>query len=340
MKSLSRVIFILLLLVTLVSCDVSQYIEPVDPSDTSMVLFTVPKGASTTRVAENLAAAGLIQNDWSFKSRVKTLEKDGKLQAGDYQLSKSMSADQIIEKLAKGDVYIETFKFTIPEGYEFTMIVDRLEKEGLINREIFMDLAENHAFDYRFLEEGRQYKYRLEGFLYPATYELKVGSDELAILKAMLNQFDKVFTDAFYDQAQALGLTINEVVTLASIVERETKSESELPLVASVFHNRLNIGQSLQSCATVQYALEERKERLFNVDLEVDSPFNTYLHAGLPPAPIASPDAEAIEATLFPAQTDYKYFVVTGDNDGKHVFSVTYEEHLKAVNEYQVKLNQ
>ncbi|MCK8058912.1 MULTISPECIES: endolytic transglycosylase MltG [unclassified Fusibacter] len=333
--------FLMILLVILLSgCDVQEYSAAVDPTDNAEILFTVPKGATTKRIGALLMESELIKADWAFKMLVQEKEVDGKLQAGDYMLSKAMSSEEIITKLAKGEVYIETFKFTIPEGYEFSMIVDRLEKEGLIDRDVFMDLAENYEFDYRFIEPDRTYKFRLEGFLYPATYELRAGSDELAILKAMLDQFDKIYTDEFYKRTLDLGLSINEAITLASIVERECKVEEELAIIASVFHNRLNIGQKLESCATIQYELQERKDKILFADLEIDSPFNTYMYTGLPPAPIASPDKEAINAVLYPADTDYLYFVVSGDNDGKHSFSTTYNQHLKAKAEAEQKLGQ
>lgn len=330
MKKIMAAISVLLLLLTIVGCSTTEYYEPVDKNSTAMELFTVPGGASTKRIASLLETAGLIQNDWSFVKHVKELSKDGKLEAGDFQLSKAMSQEEIIGILASGKTFVATIKFAVPEGYEFNMIVDKLEKEGLIDKATFVDLAENHPFDYKFLEAGRQYKNRLEGFLFPATYEFKVGVDELGILTAMLNKFDAVFTEDMYTRASDLGFTVNQVVTLASIIERETMSQEEFPIVGSVFHNRLKVGQQLESCATVQYLLQDRKAKLLFKDLEVDSPYNTYKYAGLPPAPIASPGELALKSALYPEDTEFYYFVVTGDNDGKHQFSTTYKEHLKA----------
>ncbi len=330
MKKIGLAISVLLLIMSLVGCSTAQYYEPVDVNSTELTIFTVPGGASTKTIASLLETAGLIQNDWSFVKHVKELSKDGKLAAGDFQLSKSMSQEEIINVLAGGKAFVETFKFAVPEGYEFKMIADKLEKEGLIDRKTFEDLAENHPFEYRFLETDRKYQNRLEGFLFPATYEFKVGADELTILTAMLNKFDAVFTEDMYTRASDLGFTVNQVVTLASIIERETMSKEEFPIVGSVFHNRLKVGQQLESCATVQYLLQDRKAKLLFKDLEVDSPYNTYKYAGLPPAPIASPGELALNSALYPDDTEYYYFVVSGDNDGKHQFSTTYKEHLKA----------
>lgn len=326
------------MVVALTGCDVAQYQGAVDPEATELILFTVPSGATTKSIASGLLEAGLIQNDWSFVQTVKTAGYDGKLKAGDYQLSKAMDQNEMASILASGKAYVETVKVVIPEGYEFTMIADKLSEAGLIDKAVFTDLAENHPFDYRFLEGDRTYQHRLEGFLFPATYEFKKGATELEILTQMLNAFDRVFTEDMYKKTEALGFSVNELVTLASIVERESRVAEEFPIIASVFHNRLKETQKLESCATIQYLLGERKERLLFKDLEIESPFNTYKNVGLPPGPIASPGALALESALNPAQTDYLYFVVSGDNDGKHQFSKTYQEHLKAKERADKKL--
>lgn len=337
-RQISLLLLLVVALLLAVGCDASQYQTAVDPESTEEVLFTVPSGASTKKVAMLLLEAGLVQNDWSFVKTVEDAGLDGKLKAGDFKLSKAMDQLAIATVLAEGKAYVETVKVVIPEGYEFTMIADKLERDGLIDRAVFDDLAENHPFDYRFLETDRSYKHRLEGFLFPATYEFEKGASELEILTAMLNAFDRVFDDEMYTQAEAMGLTINELVTLASIVERESRVAEEFPIIASVFHNRLKVSQKLESCATIQYLLGERKEKLLFKDLEIDSPYNTYKNAGLPPAPIASPGKLALESALNPAETDYYYFVVSGDNDGKHQFSTTYAEHLKAKEKADKKL--
>jgi peptidoglycan lytic transglycosylase G len=146
----------------------------------------------------------------------------------------------------------------------------------------------------------------------------------------MLNRFDQIFKDEYYDRVNNLGMSVNEVITLASIIEREAKVEKERPFVSSVFYNRIKSGMLLQSCATVQYVLGERKEKLTYQDIAIDSPYNTYKFEGLPPKPIASPGKPSIEAALYPAESEYLFFVVS--KNGEHHFSKTYEEHLKAKN--------
>jgi len=326
-KTIFLVVFALMLF-SLTGCAgiLEKYNEPVDVNSTEEVLFTVPSGASTTGIANALLEQGLIQNVNAFKMKVKQLEVDGQMKAGDYKLSKSMNAETIIEKLVSGDTFVETISFTIPEGYEVRQIVDKLEAEGLINRETFLDLLQNGTFEYTFLENVDR-TFLLEGYLFPDTYTLKAGATEFDIIDRMLKRFDEVFTETYYARAEELGMTVDEVIRLASIIEREAKVKEEFPIVSSVFHNRLDIDMLLQSCATVQFILKERKEVLLFSDIAIEDPYNTYLYAGLPPSPIASPGALAIESALYPADTNYLYFVTTEKNDGTHYFNETLEGH-------------
>lgn len=303
--------------------------EPVDASDETQVHVVIPKGASTTKISEILEEEGLIKNAMMFKILSKDMSADGQMQAGEYILSKSMSSEEMIDKFIDGDVYIETFKFTIPEGFEAKEIVERLSGQDIIDADTFNSLLTSDAFEYRFLENIDP-STNLEGFLFPETYEMKAGADEKAIIRKMLNQFDQIFKDEYYKRAQELGMTINEVVTLASVIEREAMLDSERALVSGVFHNRINKGWKLQSCATVQYILGERKEVLSYDDIAIESPFNTYINAGLPPSPIASPGEKSIIAALYPEETDYMYFVASGEGDGSHIFSRTLKEHEAA----------
>ena len=327
-------IFCVIVLVVVMTTGCSEYLEkynsPVDENSTETVIFNVPSGATTTSISKALEEAGLIQNANAFKSKVKQMEVDGQMKAGDYAISKAMSSEEIITKLVEGDIFVETFTFTIPEGYEVRQIVDTLEEQGLINREVFMEALKNEPFSYVFLE-GVNREYLLEGYLFPDTYTMKVGSSEVDIINRMLARFDEVFKAEYYDRAAELGMTVDEVVTLASIIEREAKVEAEFPIVSSVFHNRIDIGMLLQSCATVQFILQERKEVLLFEDIEIDNPYNTYIYEGLTPSPIASPGALAIESALYPEDTNYLYFVTTEKNDGTHYFNETLEGHNRDI---------
>lgn len=332
MKKQVLLVGLLLLIVLLTGCAqfLEKYNTPVDPESTEEVLFTVPSGATTSSIGKSLEESGLIQNANAFKSKAKEIEADGLMKAGDYMLSKSMSTEDIINKMVNGETYVETFTFTIPEGYEVRQIVDTLESEGLIDRETFLDVLQNHPFDYDFLE-GVDRSYLLEGYLFPDTYTLKAGSDEVAIVERMLQRFDEVFTDEYEKRANELGMTTDQVVTLASIIEREAKLEEEFPIVSSVFHNRLAIDMKLQSCATVQFILKERKEVLLYADIEIDNPYNTYIYSGLTPSPIASPGALAIQSALYPEDTNYLYFVTTEKGDGSHYFNETLQGHEESI---------
>ena len=332
MKKVILMSLLLILIMASTGCAqvLEKYYEPVDPQSTEEILFTVPSGATTTSIASALFDAELIQNVNAFKLNVKQLEVDGKMKAGDYKLSKAMRSEEIITKLVNGEVFVETVTFTIPEGYEVRQIVDKLEADGIINRELFIDALQNAAFDYAFLE-GVDRSTLLEGYLFPDTYTLKKGSDEVAIINRMLNRFDEVFKEEYYLRAEELGMTVDEVVRLASIVEREARVKEEFPIVSSVFHNRIEIGMLLQSCATVQFILQERKDVLLFEDIAIEDPYNTYLYAGLPPSPIASPGELALKSALYPEDTKYLYFVTTEKNDGSHYFNETLAGHNRDI---------
>jgi UPF0755 protein len=236
-----------------------------------------------------------------------------------------MSMEEIMKILIAGKA--ETVRFTIPEGYDIKRTTEKLAGEGLINADVFAKEIESGQFDYRFLTDAPVGPNRLEGFLFPETYEIFANANEHDIIDKMLYQFDKVFTDEYYKRAEELGMSVREVITLASIIEREARVPEDRPIIASVFYNRMKIDMPLQSCATVQYILGEQKAVLSIKDTKIESPYNTYLHTGLPPGPIASPGADSIKAALYPAETDYLYFLAKGD--GSHAFSSTYDQFLK-----------
>ncbi len=338
MKNRKKIILSLLLIVIALGTIGYNYCNSlgmaIDPNNNEEIIVTIPKGSSTSKIAQILKDKNLIRNEFFFKYSARKNKLDGKFKAGDYKLNKTLNQDQIIEKLVNGEVYVETVKFTIPEGFEFRQIVDKLSsiEELNLDKQKLIEIAENDDFDYKFLENIPKGKNRLEGFLFPDTYEVKKEITEREVIEIMLNRFDSIFKDEYYLKAEDLGMSVKEVITLASIIEREAMVDKERPLVSSVFHNRLNKDRLLQSCATIQYVLGERKQNLTYDDLEIDSPYNTYKHKGLPPMPIASPGEASIQAALYPADTEYLYFVAKGD--GTHAFSRTYNEHLEAKNNY------
>jgi len=328
MKPIKLVLVLMVGLFLFTGCAnaLEKYNSPVDPSDETEYLVEIPSGATSAKIANLLYDQDLIQNVNAFKSMSKSLGLDGSMQAGMYHLKKSMSQQEIIEKIASGETYVETYKFTIPEGYEVRQMIEKLSNEGIVDKDIFENALINEPFDFTFLE-GVDRQYMLEGYLFPDTYIVKKGTSETEIIYRMLSRFDEVFIDDYYKRASELDMSVDEVVTLASIIERETKSASELSTVSSVFHNRIDRGQKLESCATIQYVLKERKERLTYDDLAIESPYNSYIYKGLPPAPIASPGEKAIIAALYPEDTNYLFFVTRGLGDGSHYFNETLAGH-------------
>lgn len=332
MKKKLLIILCFLSLTILSACSMVEegLMNPVDPDSKEMVVVEVPEGATASQISAMLQEEGLIKSRGALLSFLKKEALTDQIMAGKYELSKSMNVPLIAEILTSGQVYEETISVLIPEGYEFRMIADTLVEKMGIDREKFIELANHHDFSYKFIPKLENRKYRLEGYLFPATYEFEKGAGELEILTAMLEKFNREFKPEYYTRAEELGMSVDEIVTMASIVEREGASHEEFPKIAGVFYNRIEDGMFCQSCATVQYILEERKEDLLYSDLEIESPYNTYLYDGLPPGPIASPGLEALRAALYPEKHSYYFFVVTGDKDGRHIFSETEEEHEEA----------
>lgn len=299
---------------------------PAAPPGAPAVRVEIPSGASGTEIVFLLARKGIIRNPWAFRLFLKLRGSDRGFKAGEYLLSPSLTPTEIARILEEGRVVL--YEVTIPEGFTLKQIVARLEKAGLINPERFWKVAATAPFDYDFLKDGPPGAQRLEGFLFPDTYFFSKGMSEEDIIGVMLRRFTQVFTPDMEARARELSLTTRQVITLASLVEREAKKDEERPLIAAVFHNRLRRGLKLESCATVQYLLEEPKPVLRQEDLKIPSPYNTYLYPGLPPGPIASPGLASIKAALYPAAVPYLYFVV--GPDGSHIFSRTLEGHLQA----------
>lgn len=303
--------------------------KPLDPDNNEMVTITIESGSGTSVIAQILEDNGIIDNPTQFKLWSRLKGYDNQYKAGNYKFSPSMSFKEIAAILIGGKV--NTISFTIPEGYNIYQVADALSAQGLIDKDTFIDLLENGDFQsqYEFLKDAQNNKNRLEGYLFPNTYFVAEGASEEEFIKVMLNQFDVEITDAHYKKAKELDLSMNEVIIIASIIERECKLAEEAPLVASVIYNRLDIGMALQMCSTVQYVLGETKEVLSYADTQIQSPYNTYINAGLPPGPICSPGLVAIEAALNPANTDYIYFVLSEKLDGSSNFSTNYSDFQK-----------
>lgn len=288
----------------------------------------IPEGAGAGIVAEILNDNGIIKYPTVFKISSKIGGYDGSYKPGLVTIHKDMSYKDILNSLVVSER--NAVRVVIPEGYTIKQIASTLDEAGICLQAEFKSALDPSLYDYRFLKDIPDRENKLEGYLFPATYEFMPNSSAQTVVDTMLKSFDEVYTDEYYERTKAVNMTVDEVVTMASIIERETNSKGERAKVAGVFYNRLNSDMKLESCATVQYILGENKPVLSVSDTQIDSPYNTYKNYGLPIGPIASPGADCIKAALYPEKTDAFYFVL-GD-DGKHIFSKTYEEHLDAMN--------
>lgn len=303
---------------------------PVDTNRIACQEIIIDKGASTKRIAAILEEEGLINSSLSFQMYVKSHDYDGKLRNGTYQLSPSMSVEEIVEILLNG--IGETVKFTIPEGYTLEEIAEVLMKENIMTVDDFWEVVVNGDFSqYDFLPERPADRHRLEGYLFPDTYIIAKGASTQAVVNAMLNRFSDVKESL---PENTSGLSLDEVVILASLVEAEGRVDEERAIIASVYLNRIETKMPLQCDATIQYALPEHKNRLYYSDYEHDSPYNTYLFTGFPPTAICNPGAKSLAAACQPADTEYFYYLWDKSSDGTHVFAKTYEEHVKNRRKY------
>ncbi|MGD9677237.1 MAG: endolytic transglycosylase MltG [Vulcanibacillus sp.] len=305
--------------------------SPTEPKNMEIIDVEILSGSTTSDIASTLKDYDLIKSKVYFQLHVKNMGYDSKLKAGTYQLSKSMSLSEVIQKLIEGNNKVESVRFTIPEGYNVDQIADRLSAEGLVDRELFLQLSKEGNFDYKFIKDipnDKNIKYKLEGYLFPETYEVKKGASEEDIINKMLLQFEKEWNPEWDKILEEKNMTIHQLVSLASIVEREVRVDSERPIVAGIFYNRLNDSWNLQSCATVQYILGKQRESLTYADLEIINPYNTYINGGLPPGPIGSPGRLSLAACVYPDKNNYYFFVTKKDDSGEHYFSSTYSEHL------------
>ncbi|MBP3283939.1 MAG: endolytic transglycosylase MltG [Clostridia bacterium] len=290
------------------------------------IKITIQEGAGTKSIAKNLKNNGIIKNTSAFVFFIKQKDATASLKPGNYKFGPGkVDFDNILETLLKGN-QAEAILVTIPEGYTVKQIAAMLSQKGLVDETKFLEYAGSMELPYDYMEKGNDYR-QLEGFLFPETYSIPLTWTEKEIIQTMLNQFDKVWTEDYQKKADALGFSVKEIVTIASLIEREAKIDSERKTISSVIHNRLKIGMLLQIDATIQYLLPEQKERLLYKDLEVDSPYNTYKYKGLPPTPIASPGKACIEAALEPEETPYLYYRAKAVGNGEHYFSQTLEEH-------------
>lgn len=282
---------------------------------------------STQEIAHLLKTNNLIKSKILFSCIAEFLELwNITLKSGEYEI-KYKNVFQILKMLIIGQSRVH--KITIPEGYTTNQIANLLSKQKLINKEVFIKLAKDNIF----CNELNIPVNQLEGYLFPDTYFFIPNITEKEIVKIMVNRFKKVMKNEYINRAKELNLSIHEIITLASLIEKEAKVEEERFLISAVFHNRLKKNLRLCSCASVRYSLLKFKEPLTLEDLKVNSKYNTYKYIGLPPSPIANPGKKSIYAALYPAKSNFLYFV--SKNDGTHKFSITLKEHIIAKHKYR-----
>lgn len=301
---------------------------PASASQDGQVVEIKP-GMTLKQVAHFLADKELLSEPSTFMLYTYLQGEQNHIQAGEYRFSPSMPPRDILEALTSGMAVLYTV--TIPEGYRITDIAGLLEAKGLVDKPTFIEATRNREL----LESLHIPSGSLEGYLYPETYKFSKAGGARRIVQTLLDTFkERVLQPERVQQAEAMQFTFHEIITLASLIEKETGLGKERKLISSVFHNRLAKNMRLQTDPTVIYAMVNFDGNIRKKDLSIDSPYNTYKHFGLPPGPIASPGLESIQAALDPEETDFLYFV--SRKDGSHQFSTNYKDHVRAVQKYQL----
>jgi len=290
-------------------------------------LVVIPEGATLRQVSVLLEQAGVIRNRGSFLTLGKMASADRRMLAGEYELHAGMRPSEILSRIMNGQVVLHAV--TIPEGYTFVQITDLLTQKQLSDPDEFLRLAR----DKQFIRTLNLDVATLEGYLFPNTYRLARNAKAKDVITTMVAGLWEAFTPELRQRAKEVNMSLHEVLTLASVIEKETSADAERELISAVFHNRLRRKVPLQSDPTVIYGLNSFDGNLKKRDLDVRSPYNTYRIQGLPPGPIANPGLHSIRAALYPAPTTHLYFV--SRNDGTHQFSSTLIEHNRAVDKYQ-----
>jgi UPF0755 protein len=309
--------------------DLNRYLnEPPYPLDSKRTIITVAQGDNFSKIINNLYDHHLIRFPLKFKLAARLKGFDRKFIAGEYEFSGSMAPIRILESLENGKVYLH--RLTIPEGFTIQQIAEKLDQSGICNKEIFIALAQDPEFAAKMGIPAQT----CEGYLFPDTYFFSKDASPEQIITSMISYFRKQFGPAWGARSQELGLSVHEIVTLASIIEKETGQDFERPLISSVFHNRLKKSIRLESDPTVIYGIKNFNGDITRQDLKEKTPYNTYVIPGLPPGPIANPGIKSIRAALFPDNTNYLFFV--SRKDGTHQFSRNLKEHQNAVRQFQL----
>ncbi len=306
-----------------------EAMTPGQPEAKEPVIFQVKEGETGSSIAEQLEQEKIITSALALRVLMKFKRGGSDFKVGFFQVDPSLPAVKVYEQLLTGDPL--TRKATVPEGYILEQIATSLEDQGIAPAEEIYAAATADGRQY-----GEIFPKNLEGYLFPSTYEFPWDANGEDVVRIMTHQFAAIVEPLWEKHSKNTPLNLNETIILASMIEREAQVDSERPVIAGVYLNRIKKGMKLQCDATVQFALGKPKKVLLYSDLEVRSPYNTYMHAGLPPGPIACPGEAAINAAMNPRQSDYLFYVRNDvKNDGSHIFTKTYAEHQRAIAKYQ-----
>lgn len=325
MKKLSLktvpVIIIVVLFISFLISFINVIKKPLKTSDD--IVIKVDEGDSFYSIIESLSDGGKLRGVPFIKTYVKVLDKNIEVKQGEYVLQKDISLDKLIETLTS-ESSLNTVNFTVPEGYTIEDIGEKLEEEGICSKEDFILAVKEYELP-NYVKVNSEKKYNLEGYLFPDTYLINIGETPKDIITKMITRFEEMFKKAMEETNTTVkDEDIETVITIASMIEKEARLDSERPLISSVIMNRLNDGMMLQIDATVIYALGEHVDIVLYKHLEVDSPYNTYKNYGLPVGPISNPGLESIKASLKPEDTDYLFYVL--QDDESHYFTNSYED--------------
>lgn len=310
----------------------SLIIAPFNKNSTKQINIEVAQGKSLTQIAEILQSNGLIKSILGFKILARLTSGSSTIKAGEYALSPSMTPKEILHKMIIGDIVKRTV--LVLEGGTIWDIAKTVSEVGLISESEFLRTANNPEY----LKKAGITGPSFEGYLFPAKYDFSKPISDKEIIWRMLEEGEQRWNEEFSNQLDLLGMTRHELLTLASMIQREGKNTAEFPLISSVFHNRLKQGMKLQCDSTVIYGIPHFNGNLTKADLETDTLYNTYTRLGLPIGPIGNPGEDAIRAALFPRATNYLYFVA--DGKGNHVFSENLKDHNQAVQDYLASIKQ
>ena len=323
-----------------------DFLAPVDPADQAEYTFEISSGDSLNRVSSNLEKAGLIRSKSVFKYYCDFAGMSQKIQVGTYSLTKGMSMTEIADRLTTGDGNPLVKNITLIPGETIEEFAAKLVRTGVLKESdsFLAACKDGTAFrEYYYVDEvltsgqPKKRKYVLEGYLSPNTYEVYANASNEDIIRKLLSQTEAVFPPEYQDRAEELGMTMDQVLTMASLIEKEAKQD-DFPRVSAVFHNRLKAGMKLESDVTIHYITGVRKMYLSDADLKIDSPYNTYKYAGLPLGPICNPSPAAIRAALYPDETmiaeNYLFFCAKEPESGELYFSKTLDQHKRAVEVY------